>query len=193
MAQRRRSPAPSKASKRRATGSPKSRRGGLRVAKPKKRTAPHQVSKKASTRTLKSSGGGARSRPPKSPPKKEEKFAPEHVAKAIRLANGFVSDAARSLRCHPSTVRAYAKNHQLVADELRESRELLKDIAESRLLKAVKSGRAWAICFFLKTQAKDRGYIEKSEVRIDNPLEVARAIHDALAEIEATTDAKAAA
>jgi hypothetical protein len=30
---------------------------------------------------------------------------------------------------------------------------------------AVLAGEAWAVCFYLKTQAKDRGYVERSEVQ----------------------------
>jgi hypothetical protein len=50
----------------------------------------------------------------------------------------------------------------------------MKDDAESALYKAALAGEAWAVCFFLKTQAKDRGYVERVQHRVggdsDAPL-----------------------
>jgi hypothetical protein len=40
----------------------------------------------------------------------------------------------------------------------------MKDNAESALYSAVLGGEAWAVCFYLKTQAKDRGYVERQEM-----------------------------
>lgn len=45
-----------------------------------------------------------------------------------------------------------------------EGEELRLDIAESALDKAVEAGEAWAVCFFLKTRGKARGYTERHEV-----------------------------
>ena len=38
------------------------------------------------------------------------------------------------------------------------------DIAEDSLIKAVKGGEAWAVCFYLKCKGKARGYIERESV-----------------------------
>jgi hypothetical protein len=46
-------------------------------------------------------------------------------------------------------------------------REAMKDNAESALYTAVLKGEAWAVCFYLKTQAKDRGYVERAELAAD--------------------------
>lgn len=54
-----------------------------------------------------------------------------------------------------------------IADDVREG---MKDNAESALQKAVLAGEAWAVCFFLKTQAKDRGYIERGELSVDGAV-----------------------
>jgi len=40
------------------------------------------------------------------------------------------------------------------------------DNAESALNRAVINGEAWAVCFTLKTQGKDRGYIERTQQEI---------------------------
>ena len=56
----------------------------------------------------------------------------------------------------------------LQSDHLRriciEARETIKDHAESALHVALLRSEPWAVCFFLKCQAKDRGYVERQEV-----------------------------
>jgi len=43
----------------------------------------------------------------------------------------------------------------------------LIDMAESLLFRNMTEGDTTALIFFLKTQAKDRGYVERQEIRID--------------------------
>ena len=40
-------------------------------------------------------------------------------------------------------------------------------MAELSLFKAIQTGEAWAVCFYLKTQGKDRGYVERYETQLD--------------------------
>ena len=89
-----------------------------------------------------------------------ERFKPAQVVKAIKETKGLVSLTAQRLRCDPETVRNYAKRHDTVALALKEEREAMLDIGELSLFNAVKAGEAWAVCFWLKTQGKKRGYIE---------------------------------
>ena len=42
-------------------------------------------------------------------------------------------------------------------------KERVIDIVERSLYKQAADGRPWAVCFFLKTQAKHRGYVERSQ------------------------------
>lgn len=42
------------------------------------------------------------------------------------------------------------------------------DLAEAKLLSAINSGEAWAVCFFLKTQGKKRQYTERVQVTGEN-------------------------
>jgi len=43
-----------------------------------------------------------------------------------------------------------------------EALETRIDIAEDSLDMAIQEGQGWAVCFFLKTRAKHRGYIESA-------------------------------
>jgi hypothetical protein len=79
-------------------------------------------------------------------------------------AKGFVSVAARRLNCAPNTIRNYINRYSTVKQVCIDAREDMKDFAESKLFSEIKDGNITAIIFFLKTQAKDRGYIERSEV-----------------------------
>lgn len=45
------------------------------------------------------------------------------------------------------------------------------DFAESQLHKQIKQGNTTATIFLLKTKGKKRGYIERSEVKIDGEVE----------------------
>jgi hypothetical protein len=92
-----------------------------------------------------------------------ERYTPQQVADAIRETHGFISQAARRLGCCWDTVKAYVVKYPEVAAAKLEARESMKDIGEAALFKAVSAGEGWAVCFFLKCQAKDRGYIEKAE------------------------------
>ena len=100
---------------------------------------------------------GVANRPP------HEKFRVAAVIAAIQDTHGLLSLAARRLGCRDDTIRAYAKRHITVAAALREERERMKDIAEGSLFKQVILGEGWAVKYYLSTQAKDRGYVERYE------------------------------
>jgi hypothetical protein len=91
------------------------------------------------------------------------RYTAEQVSAALHKSRGMVSHAARALGCDPDTVRNYAKRHPTVAAALHEEREQTTDIAELALYRAIEAGEAWAVCFYLKTQGKERGYVERHE------------------------------
>lgn len=92
-----------------------------------------------------------------------ERYTAQQVIQAIHDTRGLVSYAAQRLNCDPDTVRNYARRHPTVAAALKEERERVTDIAELALFTKIQEGEAWAICFYLKTQGKDRGYVERQE------------------------------
>lgn len=109
---------------------------------------------------------------PKSPPKKEEFFAPERVAEVLQEHNGNASAAARVLGCHPQTVRAYCRRYPDVQAARDEGEERMLDTAESSLVKCIENGDGWAVCFSLKTKGAKRGYIEKQHHDIAASIEL---------------------
>jgi len=111
----------------------------------------------------------------------QEKFTVEQVISAIQEVRGengsrtygVATVVAKRLGCHPNTIRNYARRHTEIETALRNEREIGKDFAESALFKQIAKGNITAIIFYLKTQAKDRGYIERSEITTpkDQPIE----------------------
>ena len=92
-----------------------------------------------------------------------EKFTAESIAQALIKAKGFISVAAKNLGCSPNTVRNYIKRYTTAKQAVFDAREEMKDFAESKLFSGINDGNITAIIFFLKTQAKDRGYVERHE------------------------------
>ena len=92
------------------------------------------------------------------------KYSQAEVIEALTKSRGLIAPAARSLGCSRDTVRSYIKEYTAVAQAKADAKEATKDLAENRLVDAIEDREAWAICFYLKTQAKDRGYIERGEL-----------------------------
>ena len=85
------------------------------------------------------------------------------VARALTAAGGIVTSTAKRLGCNPKTVYRYIERFPALKGVLTEARESSVDLAESKLIEAIKNGNLTAIIFFLKTQGKSRGYTERSE------------------------------
>jgi len=97
---------------------------------------------------------------------KKDRYKAGDVAKAIRDSQGFVSKAADILGCHVSTVYTYISKYAAVKDALEATREKRHDFVENKLIAAIDAGNVTAMIFYLKTQAKSRGYIERVDVNL---------------------------
>lgn len=92
-----------------------------------------------------------------------ERFTREHVITAIHDTKALISLAAQRLQCSPTTIHNYAKRYPEVAAAIREEREAMTDVAELSLFNCIQKGEGWAVCFYLKTQGRNRGYVERLE------------------------------
>ena len=92
------------------------------------------------------------------------KFTPEQMVRALEESKGLIAPAARALGCSRDTIRTYLEEYSAVAQAKLDQREAVTDMAENALYAAILRGEAWAICFYLKCMAKDRGYVEKAEI-----------------------------
>jgi len=84
--------------------------------------------------------------------------------KALKASEGRIYSAARRLGCTPKAVYDAMNRNPKIAEVAKEAKEFLTDTAEEALAKQIRAGEGWAICFYLKTQAKDRGYIERPDI-----------------------------
>lgn len=108
-------------------------------------------------------------KPAKKPPHKSKrgrkpKLDQTQVAAALAELQGNVAAVAKRFNVDRSSVRDFISRTPALQKVCLDAREGMKDHAESALLRAILGGEAWAVCFYLKTQAKDRGYIERQEV-----------------------------
>lgn len=94
--------------------------------------------------------------------RKGQRTAGDYI-KAIRDHHGIVSVVADALGVDRSAVYKMRDRHPTVATALEEARERMTDKVESKLLERIENGDTTAIIFYLKTQAKQRGYVEKQE------------------------------
>ena len=74
--------------------------------------------------------------------------------------------AAKKIGCDPKTIYNRADKNPKVQAVIDEMRGELVDLAEAALKRAVGAGEGWAVCFTLKTQGKQRGYVERNEVEV---------------------------
>jgi hypothetical protein len=95
---------------------------------------------------------------------KRQAYTAQQVIDALQEAKGYVSKAANILRCDPKTVYNYADRYPTVRQAWDDIREERHDFVENALAKRINEGSDTAIIFYLKTQCKPRGYIEKTEI-----------------------------
>ena len=88
----------------------------------------------------------------------------EQTVEAIKGSGGFVTQIAKRLGVTPRHVYNLLDKYQTAKDALFDEREGMKDMAEGEMLKKIKKGDTTMIIFYLKTQAKDRGYVERQEI-----------------------------
>lgn len=103
---------------------------------------------------------------------RKQKFTVEQILAAIPGTAGFPVAIAKRLDCSAQAIRDYAKRYPTVAAALHNERENTTDFVENALLSAIKDGNVTAMIFYLKTQAKARGYVERQEVTGSDGREV---------------------
>ena len=102
-------------------------------------------------------------------------YTVEEMCEALRKTKGMRALAAQLLGCDVSTVYRFIERHPTVAKVAQAERELQLDMAELKLFQQIQKGEGWATCFFLKTQGRGRGYVERQEITgpAGGPLEMA--------------------
>lgn len=86
------------------------------------------------------------------------------MIEALEKSLGVVTTAAKSAGIDRNTHYRWLKDDEEYKQAVENLKDLSIDFAESQLFKQIKEGNTTATIFYLKTQAKHRGYIERQEI-----------------------------
>lgn len=92
-----------------------------------------------------------------------KKFTVDMVEPLIDQYKGNIAAIARHLGCNRGTVWNRIQESANLQKALKNARETMLDNAESQLYNKVLAGDVVSLIYFLKTQGKSRGYIERVE------------------------------
>jgi len=95
--------------------------------------------------------------------KKRDQTA-QRIIDAIQASSGLLTLAAKKADVTYTTVWRYTQDYPLVKQAVIEAKERMLDFAEGKLYEKIKEGDVASIFFYLKTQGKVRGYIERAEI-----------------------------
>ena len=87
----------------------------------------------------------------------------DKVIPKIHELRGNLSAVARAFNVSRTTLYTFVRAHPTVQQAVDEAREAMLDHAESMLYRKILDGDTTALIFFLKTQGKKRGYVERVE------------------------------
>jgi hypothetical protein len=100
-----------------------------------------------------------------------EQIPDEKVIMAIELSNGILTKACKILKLNSYTsFRQRVMNKPELRKAFAEAKETGKDKAEEKLFEAVEKGEPWAIQFYLKALAKDRGFNSSMDINVNGDL-----------------------
>ena len=91
-------------------------------------------------------------------------YTKEQFIKAIENSGGYISLIADRVGCAISTVYEWKEKDDDVRSALDREKIRQVDFAEGKLQSLIKKENPTAIIFYLKTQGKSRGYVERQEV-----------------------------
>jgi len=90
------------------------------------------------------------------------------ILRALELNAGVLSETAKMLRTSYARLKEFIESNPSLKQAADDVLEVKKDLAESELNKHIRKGNLTAIIFFLKTRAKDRGYVETMDLTLPN-------------------------
>ncbi len=89
------------------------------------------------------------------------------LIEALKKHLGVVTSACEVIGISRKTFYEWYREDAEFAEEVDDIKNIALDFAESKLHESIDNGSDTAIIFFLKTQGKNRGYIERTEQKIE--------------------------
>jgi len=87
----------------------------------------------------------------------------KRIIEALGQSSGLLTLAAKRAGVSYSLVKQYARDFPSVREAVQDAKESMLDFTEGKLFSKIQNGDTVAILFYLKTQGKARGYIERYE------------------------------
>jgi hypothetical protein len=94
---------------------------------------------------------------------------------ALKNSAGNISVACRNVNISRNAFYEWQKEDEIFQEKVNEVQESLIDLVESKLMSNIADGKTAEIIFFLKTRAKHRGYVERTEMTGPNGLPMSQA------------------
>jgi len=91
-------------------------------------------------------------------------YTKDQFLKAVQGSGGYVSLIAERVGCSIPTVYAWKDRDDDIFDAINKEKIKQVDHAEGKLQSLIQKENPTAIIFYLKTQGKDRGDVERQEV-----------------------------
>lgn len=104
-----------------------------------------------------------------------ERFTVRQVGLALDAAGGWVTYAARILKCRVETVRQYVKSYPALQELVSDVNDAHLDTSEVALFRKRDLGDNTAIIFHLKCKGKKRGWIDNAAININAELDLGKA------------------
>lgn len=103
---------------------------------------------------------------------KPQKHTAKEIIAAIENTGGIKQRVAQKLGIHRHTLYKYEKQYPSVAQALKNEIERIIDKAESNVFKSIQEGDVEDSWKLLRYRGKDRGYMEKSEHKVDETRKI---------------------
>jgi len=99
---------------------------------------------------------------------------PKKIAllQALEKCLGVVTTACKMTGIHRDTFYEWLKKDPKFRDKVEAIGDVALDFAESQLFEQIKEHNAASTIFYLKTKGKRRGYIERQEIDVTQPINV---------------------
>ena len=110
--------------------------------------------------------------------KKKIEAQKQAMIEAMKKSLGIVSSAVQKVGISRQTHYNWLESDPDYAAKIDEAYEFEIDFVEGQLFKKIQSGDSTSIIFYLKTKGKKRGYIERSELKVDANVKEIRVIRE---------------
>tara|TARA_R110000744_G_scaffold160240_1_gene276541 strand:- start:228 stop:566 length:339 start_codon:yes stop_codon:yes gene_type:complete len=93
----------------------------------------------------------------------------ESMIQALEASLGVVTTACKKVDLPRSTFYKWIKEDAKFAEQAKDITNIALDFAESHLHKQIGDDNTAATIFYLKTKGKNRGYVERQQIEINEP------------------------